>query len=686
MSRARFITLLLGLITLIVYLPVGSHAFLDYDDNDYITDNPQVANGLNWPDFRWAFTTFHAGNWHPLTWLSHQADCQLLGANAGAQHFVSVLIHAANAVLLFLLLLRLGDIRSPASARKAEDGTADDWFWPAAFIAALFAWHPLHVESVAWLAERKDVLSMLFGLLALLSYVRRAQKRLAIEDAKAQGVKTPSVRAGLFEFVDYWPALLFFTLGLMCKPMVVTLPFVLLLLDFWPLRRPAPFQALLAEKWPFFLLAAASCVITFIAQKHGDAVVSLQAVPLASRLENAPVAVVGYLLNLLWPSGLCVLYPLPEKIPAGLVFLSLAVLIAISVLAWRYRRTAPWLLLGWLWFLGTLVPVIGLVQVGGQAMADRYTYLPSIGFFIAVAFLLRALATRLDTPRMVSAGAAAVLLIGCILATEFQLSFWRDSETLFRRAIAVTRHNDIALINLGVALEEQHRYEEALGFYRQAEQLNSRHFQLHNDLGHLLGRLGRHPEALAEYQAASRERPDDAVLHNALGSELAALGQFAAAQGELSRAEQLDPHYAWPHMEAAGVYFKEGRDADATNELQAAVQLDPGNFEILAAAAHYLAANENAAARDGKTALALVQRADDLSGHNQPMVLDVLGMALAETGDFSNAQICAQNAITLATAAQMDNLDDLHRRLELYERHQPWRESFLATNTPSVSR
>lgn len=671
MSRARFVALLLALITLVVYLPVGSHAFLDFDDNDYVTDNPHVENGLTWPDVQWAFTTFHAGNWHPLTWLSHQADCQFLGVNAGAQHFVSVLFHAANAVLLFWLLLRLTGSRAGAIARSA------DAFWPCALVAALFAWHPLRVESVAWVAERKDVLSAFFALLTLLSYTRYAQERLEIE-----GSKTHPVPAGSFHRTYYWLALLFFTLGLLAKPMLVTLPFVLLLLDFWPLDRRASFRMLSAEKWPFFLLAAASCVITFIAQKHGDAVVSLQVVPLANRVANVPVAIASYLLHLFWPAGLCVMYPLPDRIPAWQVALSVAALAAVSMLAWWRRRTEPWLLLGWLWFVGMLMPVIGLVQVGGQAMADRYTYLPSIGFYIAVVFLAADRVARLKTPPLISAGIAGILLAACILATEFQLSFWRDSETLFRRAIAVTHDNDVACINLGVALEEQHRYEEALAAYRQAETLGSRHFQLHNDLGHILGLLGRHQEALAEYQEAGRRRPNDAFLHNAAGSELAALGQFTAALGEFFRAEQLDPQYAWPHLEAAGVYFKEGRDADATNEVQVAARLDPGNFEILATAAHYLAANENAAARDGQTALAFAQRADDLSGHGQPMVLDVLGMAFAETGDFSNAQMCAQNAITLATAAQMTHLAELRRRLELYEKRQPWRESFRASNAP----
>jgi tetratricopeptide (TPR) repeat protein len=675
MSRTRCLALLLAFGTLLVFLPVGSHPFVSYDDNDYITDNPCVKNGLTWPDLKWAFTTFHAGNWHPLTWISHQADCQFLGPNAGAQHFVSVLFHAANAGLLFILLLRLGGVRSPAGARKAEDWTADDWFWPAAFISALFAWHPLRVESVAWLAERKDVLSVFFGLLSLLSYTSHVRYRLKSQDQMAG-----SARAGGLAHVSsgYYLALLFLALGLMCKPMLVTLPLLLLLLDFWPFNRAEGWRFLALEKTPFFLLAAVSSVITVLAQKQGEAIASLKAVSLVYRLENAPVAVAGYLRELFWPVDLCVLYPLPARIPAGQVILALAGLVLILVFAWRGRRSRPYFLIGWLWFLLTLVPVIGLVQVGSQAMADRYTYLPSIGFFLAMVFLLRDLAARLEAPKIVSAAMAAVLLIGCILATEFQLQFWRDSETLFRRAIAVTRNNDIALIDLGVALDAQQRFEEAQAVYRQAEPLAPHRVQLHNNLGNVLDRLGRPTEALAEYREALRDAPNDAGLHEAMGRELATLGEFSGALPEFFEAEQLDAGYAAPHLSAARVLFKQGRDREALGELQAAVRLDPDNFETLATAAHYLAANENAAARNGQTAVALAQRANQLSGHAQPMVFDVLGMALAETGDFDDAQVCAQNAITLATAHQMTQLDELRRRLELYQKHQPWHESFRA--------
>jgi tetratricopeptide (TPR) repeat protein len=647
MSRPRLIALLLALATLVVFLPAARFGFLNYDDNDYVTENNFVNSGLTVTDIQWAFTAFHAGNWHPLTWISHMTDCTLFGLNPGAHHFVNVLFHAASVALLFMLLWRL-----------------TERIWPAAFIAALFAWHPLHVESVAWISERKDVLSTFFALLALLSYAKFTK-----EDCRR----------------SFWLALIFFALGLLAKPMLVTLPFVLLLLDYWPLGR-FPLSAfrfpLLTEKIPFFLLTAISCIVTFFAQRNGEAVVSLDRVSLHYRLENAPVAVVSYLQKLFWPVDLCAIYPMPDKIFPLQATLSVAVLILISTAGWRWRKSKPYFLVGWLWFLGTLVPVIGLVQVGGAAMADRYTYIPSIGFFIALVFLANNLADKIQIPKTIAIGTAAMILTGCILATEHQLPFWRDSETLFRRAVAVTQNNEIALVDLGSALETENRLDEALAIDRQAEKLESGRYQLHNNLGNLLAKLGRHDESLAEYRAAIRLRPGNAILHDSAGSELTALGQFAAALTEFSEAERLDPNYAQPHAETAKVFFKQGRDTEAVDELRAALRIEPDNFQILASTAHYLAANENAAARDGKSALVLALKANELTGHSQPMVFDALGMAFAENGNFSNAQTCAQNALDLASNAQMKKLEPLHRRLELYQNRQPWRESFRATNAP----
>ena len=339
--------------------------------------------------------------------------------------------------------------------------------------------------------------------------------------------------------------------------------------------------------------------------------------------------------------------------------------------------------MGWLWFLGMLVPVSGLVMVGGASLADRYTYLPLIGIFIIVAFAANEIAARFPSIRKFFCAAAAIVLIGCVFATENQLAFWKDSETLFRHALATTADNDIARNDLGFALEQRGDLTGALEQYQAAARLNDQRDVTHNNLGSLLSRLGRHEESLAEYRKAIRLQPNDPATHIGAGAALNALGQFDAALAEFAITEKLDPQYSWAHVETAQVYFKLGRDDDGVNELRAALRLAPGDYQILTDAAHYLAANESAAVRDGKAALALALKASEISGRSQPVVFDVLGMACAENGDFTNAQICAENAITLATAARMKNLEPLQQRLELYKNKKPWRESFRVTQAPA---
>jgi tetratricopeptide (TPR) repeat protein len=700
MSHPRLIGLLLALVTLLVYLPVAHDSFLVYDDGEYVTENPAVQNGLKWPAIQWAFTTQHTSNWHPLTWLSHMMDCELFGPNAGAHHVVNVLFHAVNAALLFGLLFRLtGDL------------------WPGAFVAALFAWHPLHVESVAWISERKDVLSTFFALLTLLAYARYAQH---VTSDMCQVTRTNSALSRVTRLPAealakaghpsrcYWLALFFFALGLMSKPMLVTLPFVMLLLDYWPLGRisdaknaPAPaaqpfclrgapqrrfgataatLKHLLFEKWPFFLLTAVSCVVTFIAQRSGEAIVTLENIPLVFRLENALTAYAQYLLKTIWPVNLAVIYPLSPEFPRFAVIAAVAVLIFISIIAWLARKRSPCLPVGWLWFLGTLVPVIGLVQVGGAALADRYTYFPLVGVFIAVAFGVRDLAGRFRFPKTAVAGAAALVLAACLLLTENQLRYWHDNESLFRHALAVTRDNDIAHVNLAFALERQGRFDEALAEYREALRLEPRSYQIHNSYGNLLGKMGRPDEALAEYREAIRLNPKIPFLHSNLGAELAGLGRFDEAMNAFTNAAQLDPVSPWPHFQMARGLLQQGRDAEAIAKLHEALRLDPDNISILAYTAHVLAANENPEFRDGKAAFAFATRANDLSGGTQPQALDALGMAEAELGRFAEAQVVTQKAFDLANLAKMKNFEQLQQRLQLYQNRQPWRESFRATN------
>ena len=447
MSRLRLVILLLVLGTLVVYLPVSHHGFSLYDDNDYVTENPMVQHGLTWNDIQWAFTSWYAANWHPVTWLSHMLDCQLFNLTPGGHHDVNVLFHIANTVLLLVLLLRL-------------TGT----IWPSAFVAALFAWHPLHVESVAWVSERKDVLSTFFALLTLLCYAR-----YVIGD-KGQGTGNANIKSPAIRHLSrhYWLALFFFALALMSKPMFVTLPFVLVLLDFWPLGRfrgPGfgAWRKLVLEKIPFFVLVIASCVVTFLAQKHGGAVIPLEKIPLGLRVENMLVAYALYLQKIFWPARLAVFYPFPPAISNSALAISVIPLVCISAIAWFNKNRYPYLLAGWLWFLGTLVPVIGLVQVGSAAMADRYTYFPSIGIFLAVTLGIRDASAKFHVPKQAVAATAVLAAADCLVLTHRQLGYWSSDISLFSHALAVTPDNDTARIDLGGAYQRAGEKSEVDG-------------------------------------------------------------------------------------------------------------------------------------------------------------------------------------------------------------------------------
>jgi tetratricopeptide (TPR) repeat protein len=646
--RSRLIALLsaglLALVTLAVYLPAVRYGFFITDDDDYVTNNPMVQQGLSFAGLKWAFTTFHAANWHPLTWLSLMADYQCFQLNAGGYHLVNLLIHAANAGLLCFLLWRLTGLTVPA-----------------VIAGALFAWHPAHVESVAWISERKDVLSTCFGLLSFLSYagfVREQRRR------------------------DYWLALAFFVLSLLAKPTLVTLPFLLLLLDYWPLQRwsfdKIP-TALIREKIPFFMITAGSCVVTFMAQHNGHAVIALNLLPLHYRLENLPVAAARYLLEMLWPAGLGFIYPY-RPIPAGRLLLSVIVLAAVSLLVWRMRERSRCWLTGWLWFLGALAPVIGLVQVGATSMADRYTYIPSMGLGLAVVFGLY------EWPRCKRwlPWVAALPLAGCLLATETQLGYWRSSEAVMRHTIEVTRDNDLAHSVLAVILDHEDRPAETLAESREALRIDPGYYQLHFLAGNALVKLNQPAEALAEYRICLGHDPDRADLHAAAARALAAQGKLAEALPEFGAAERLKPRDPQPYLDLAKYYFQQGADDRAVEQLWSAVRMGPDDFQTLAAVAHYLAANTNDAARDGQSAVVLALEAKGLAGQPEPKVLDVLGMAFAATGDFNDAVLCAQKAVEIA--AEQKDVDALRLRLELYQKQQPWRESFRATNAPAAPR
>ena len=668
--RPRFIALLLVLGTLAVYLPVVHHGFTLYDDSDYVTENPVVEDGLTWAGVKWAFG-WHACNWHPLTWLSHMADCQLFGLDAGMHHSVNVLFHAANSILLLLLLVRWTNA-----------------LWPSAFAAALFAWHPLHVESVAWASERKDVLSTFFALLTLLAYTK------AVTGGKClvTGKDTPRtvVMSPVTRHLSLLPALLFFALGLMAKPMVVTLPFVMLLLDYWPLQRIRNsefgirnFTRLLLEKWPFFALSAASCIVTFLAQR--GAVASLQNVPLDYRLENVPVAYAGYLLKMIWPAHLAIFYPLNPLSPLE-VAAAAATLLAISWLVWRVRRSCPYWLVGWLWFLGTLVPVIGLVQVGGAALADRYSYFPSIGVFLAAVLGIRDGAEHFQVSKPIGGAIAGLALAACLALSHNQLNFWQDDITLFSHAIAVTKNNDTAHLNLGYALEKVGRNTEAMAEYQEALRLNSKYAAAHNNLANLLDDTGHQNEAMAEFQEALRLDPQYVAAHNNYGTLLAEFGRFDEAMKEYATAARLDPTDSHAPYLIGKLLLKEGRDPEAVAYFRQAVQLDPNNLHVLTYLAQVLASDEDPKVRDGNTALAMAAKANNLTGGVQPAMLDAMAMAYAEIGQFTNAQQTAAYALKLANAYDMTNdVVSIQQRLQLYQSNRPFRQSFLYTNATKLT-
>ena len=461
--------LALAAATIAVYAQVRGHAFIDFDDNCYVYDNPMVKKGLSAAGAAWAFTTFSCANWHPVTWLSHMTDMSLFGLDPGAYHVVSLGLHVATALILFAAFVTM-------TGRP----------WPSAIVAAVFALHPLHVESVAWIAERKDVLSAFWAALALFCYARYARKRTVWR---------------------YAAMALALALGLMSKPMLVTFPFLLLLVDIWPLRRLAwppdlrMLGRLVAEKLPLFAMAAASSVLTFAAQRGGGAVWSLTRLPLPDRLATAVVAYARYVLKAFWPVDLGVLYPYQNH-PPLLVFAVLAGLAAVTAWTIVSARKRPYLLVGWLWYLGMLVPVIGLVQVGSQSMADRYMYLPLVGLTAAVVWLVADLVNG-----RVAAGRAAAVVACAVLAafaalTYRQAGYWRSSLPLFEHTLAATGPNYVIHKNIGVVLEHEGRNAEAIEHYNKSLAINPRYAEAHNAMGVVLAKEGRNEEALAHYAKA----------------------------------------------------------------------------------------------------------------------------------------------------------------------------------------
>ena len=658
--------------TLAVYWPVAGFEFVNFDDPFYVTDNAQVRAGISRAGLKWALGASAAANWHPVTWMSHMVDCQVHGLKAGGHHTTSLLLHVANSWLLFALLLGLTGKRGQSFV-----------------VAALFAWHPLHVESVAWVAERKDVLSTCLGLLTLLAYAKYVEKseggRKNAECRIQQHATCNTLHALCYPppAFYYLLALVLFALGLMSKPMLVTWPFVMLLLDYWPLRRIQlntqhstlkTLYRLALEKGLFVALAALSCGATLWAQNRFGAIVAIKGLPATQRIANAVLSYYRYIGKTLWPTHLAVFYPYGHPHLTGLILLAGAALAAFSAVA-LWLKKFPYVAVGWFWYAGTLVPVIGLVQVGEQAMADRYFYIPSIGLFIAGVFGLGELAGRF---RHGAAGLRVITglaLAGCLGATQRQVAYWRNSEALYRHAIAVTHGNFPAYNNLGTALEAQGKRDEAIRCYTEAVRWRPGYADAHCNLGNAYAALKRRGEALEEYEKALRADPKLARAHYHLANQLLADGQAADAAGHYQTALALKPDYAEAHYQLAVALLARDEVAEASRHYREAVRLKPDWLEALNNLSWLLATQPDARFRDGKQAVELAARAVALTRTNDAKLLDTLGAALAETGRFPEAADAARSAARLAQAsgaAQLGREIEAHR--QCYERGQPFRE------------
>lgn len=572
--------------TLAVYGQVVSHQFINLDDDIYIYENPMVTGGLTTKRLVWAFTTFHAANWHPLTWLSHMLDVQMFGLNPGPHLAINVLFHILNTLLVFALLKNM-----------------THRVWRSAIVAALFALHPMHVESVAWAAERKDVLSAFFGLLSLLAYIRYA-------------------KAASSSWKQFLPVTFSLALALMAKPMFVTWPFVMLLLDYWPLNRlkwrpgdglnrlARGLAPLAREKIPIFVLAAASIAITYVAQSRGGAVRQFADAPVSLRISNALVSYARYSISLFWPSGLGVYYPFsPEGIPPWQVAASLALIAGVTIVAIRAMEDRGYLITGWAWFLGTLIPVIGLVQVGGQAMADRYSYIPSVGLFVLVVWCVADLIGHRRLQYRATAFAAIIWLTILGSLAWVQVGYWRDSITLFRHTLLVAPYNLVvhynlahalgkqgnlneavahfgealrikpdffdALINIGVTLNDQRRFAEATTYLTQAIDLEPGSSKAHLQLGIALAQSGKSDEALRHFYLALEFAPGDSDVRTNLGLMLARQGKLPEAKEQLNEALRLNPNSPEAHNNLGLVLLMQGEPEKSIPEFSTALRLKP---------------------------------------------------------------------------------------------------------------
>ncbi len=656
-SRITDLLVCVGLVavTWAVFGQTLAHDFVNFDDHVYVYENPLVIRGLSTEGIIGAFTHTHARNWHPLTTLSHMLDCQLYGLNTGGHHLTNVMLHTISALLLFLVLKQMTDA-----------------IWQGAFVAALFAIHPLHVESVAWIAERKDVLSAVFFMLTLAAYARYA--------------RAPSISR-------YLLVALFFACGLMSKPMLVTLPFVLLLLDYWPLGRLGGQQSevgsrlrrLIAEKVPLFALSACSCIATLFAQKQSPG--AIDQLPFLWRLNNTFVSYITYIWQMLWPARLAVFYPHPNgRLPLVEVTVAIAFLVGVSLLVIYLRRTKPYLVTGWFWYLGMLVPVIGLVQVGEQAHADRYTYLSQIGLYIMIAWTVGDLLSE-PMPRARRAlvgGAAAITIATLSVRAMVQASYWKNSETLWNHTLAVTGENDVAHNNLGFLFLRRGELDKAISQFQAALNVRSKNSDTHyslgaaliqNNLGNALARKQLWDEAIDHLQEAVRLRPDYADAYFNLGSVLFQQGLVDQAIAQWQKALAIRPRDAEAHRNIASALRKQGNLKGAIAEYEQALNIAPEDTVALNNLAWILATSSDASMRDGPRAVMLAVKAVQASEGRDPNFVRTLAAARAEAGQFAEAVATAEAAKALAgTQSKPELAGRLKEEIALYRARVALRE------------
>jgi protein O-mannosyl-transferase len=672
-------------ITWTVFGQTLRYDFINYDDDLYVYENPNVVSGLTRPAILWSFTHAHAGTWHPLTSLSHMLDCQVYGLSAGGHHFTNVLLHTLAVVLLFLFLQQV--TRAP---------------WRSAFVAAVFAVHPLRVESVAWIAERKDVLSGVFFMLTLLAYARYV--------------------SGGRSLLRYLLVAFFFAFGLMAKPMLVTLPLVLLLLDYWPLcrfgshslgnhgnfARRSTFSRLVAEKIPLFLLSLLCSLLTWWAQQAFMR--STSEIPLVLRAENAIVSYVRYLQQLLWPADLAPFYPHPQALPSLLVIAAAALLVAISAVVLYYGRRRPYLTTGWGWYLIMLLPVIGLVQVGEQALADRYTYLPQIGIVLAITWTAADATAGIRQLQRFAAFAAVAVTVTLAWCAYHQTRYWRNSESLWLRTLAVTENNALAHNNLGSVWWRSGRVDDAIREYEAALKITPQSPLARNNLGsaflkqgkvaeaiqefqrvlsrdpqsitgrfNLAGALlrgGRVTEAVAEYEKALAIKPDFAQGHLALGHALMRADRLADAIAQFKIAVQLQPGYAHARNSLATAFAAKQQWGEAIRSWRETLEIDPNNVAAQSGLAWTLATAPDPTLRNGAEALAISQGLSQTTEASNPMILRVLAAAYAEAGRFPEAIETTERGIAFATSQYRSDLAALLQSdLKLLQSAQPLRDA-----------